>query len=54
MKVKTLLSFAAALCCAAAFSMSAQAQLKIRRCMPTFLTMQQQKIAWFAISPIRL
>lgn len=28
MKVKTLLSFAAALCCAAAFSMSAQAQLK--------------------------
>ena len=27
MKVKTLLSFAAALCCAAAFSMSAQAQL---------------------------
>lgn len=52
MKVKTLLSFAAALCCAAAFSMSAQAQLKNSPMHANLPDKQQQKIAWFAISPI--
>lgn len=54
MKVKTLLSFAAALCCAAAFSMSAQAQLKNSPMHANLPDNATTKIAWFAISPIRL